>query len=95
MDKLQKISNMSKEDAKKLLLSEMEKELVVEKANLIRDMESKVKEEADKNAKEVIGYAIQKCAADHTSETTVSIVSLPMMTWRGDLLVEKEETLKH
>ena len=94
IDKLQKISNMSKEDAKKLLLSEMEKELVVEKANLIRDMESKVKEEADKNAKEVIGYAIQKCAADHTSETTVSIVSLPNDDMKGRLIGREGRNIK-
>lgn len=50
---------MSQEEAKKLLLSELEKQLTAEKANLIRDMEAKVKETADKNAKEVIGYAIQ------------------------------------
>ena len=74
---MQRISGLSKEEAKKILLSELDKQLTAEKATLVREMESKLKEEADKNAKEVIGYAIQKCAADHTSETTVSIVALP------------------
>ena len=94
MNELQKISELSKEDAKKQLLSEMEKQLTAEKANLIRDMEAKVKEEADKNAKEVIGYAIQKCAADHTSETTVSIVALPNDDMKGRIIGREGRNIK-
>ena len=77
MAELQKISGLSTEEAKKKLLSELEKTMTAEKAAVVREYESKAKEEAMKNAKEIVGYAIQKCAADHTSETTVSIVSLP------------------
>ncbi len=94
MNELQKISGLSKEDAKKQLLSEMEKQLTAEKANLVREMEAKVKEEADKNAKEVIGYAIQKCAADHTSETTVSIVSLPNDDMKGRIIGREGRNIK-
>ena len=94
MEELQKIARMSQEEAKKLLLSELEKQLTVEKANLIRDMEAKVKETADKNAKEVIGYAIQKCAADHTSETTVSIVSLPNDDMKGRIIGREGRNIK-
>jgi ribonuclease Y len=77
MKKLQEIAGLSEEEAKKYLLSEIDKQITAEKAALIRDLEQKAKEQANKNAKEILGYAIQKCAADHTSETTVSIVSLP------------------
>lgn len=61
VEELQRISGLSKEEAKKQLLAEVEKQLTLEKANLIKDMEAKIKEESDKSAKEVIGYAIQKC----------------------------------
>ncbi len=91
---LQKISGLSKEEAKKLLLSEMEKQLTGEKASLIRDMESKIKEEAEKNAKEVISYAVQKCAADHTSETTVSIVALPNDDMKGRIIGREGRNIK-
>ncbi len=94
VEKLQEISGLSKDDAKKQLLSEMEKQLTAEKAMLIRDMESKVKEEAEKNAKEVIGYAIQKCAADHTSETTVSIVALPNDDMKGRIIGREGRNIK-
>ncbi len=91
---LQKISGLSKDDAKNLLLSEMEKQLTAEKAALLRDMESKLKEESSKNAKEVISYAIQKCAADHTSETTVSIVALPNDDMKGRIIGREGRNIK-
>ncbi len=94
MNELQKISGLSKEEAKRQLLSEMEKQLTVEKANLVRDMEAKVKEESEKNAKEVISYAIQKCAADHTSETTVSIVALPNDDMKGRIIGREGRNIK-
>ena len=94
MNELQKISGLSKEDAKKQLLFEMEKQLTTEKANLVREMEAKVKEEAEKNAKEVISYAIQKCAADHSSETTVSIVSLPNDDMKGRIIGREGRNIK-
>lgn len=94
MEELQRISGLSQEDAKKQLLSEMEKQLVAEKANLVREMESKVKEEAEKNAKEVISYAVQKCAADHTSETTVSIVALPNDDMKGRIIGREGRNIK-
>ncbi len=64
----------------------MDKQLTLEKANLIKNAENKVKEESIKNAREVIGYAIQKCAADHTAETTVSIVPLPNDEMKGRII---------
>ena len=86
MAELQKISGFTKDQAKEMLLSELDKQLSLEKANLIKASETKIKEESIKNAKEVIGYAIQKCAADHTAETTVSIVTLPNDEMKGRII---------
>ena len=94
MNELQRISGLSSEEAKKRLLSEIEKTLTSEKATLIREVENKAKEEANKNAKEIIGYAIQKCAADHTSETTVSIVSLPNDDMKGRIIGREGRNIK-
>ena len=80
---LQKIASLSKEEAKERLLAELDKELTAEKAAIIREKEQKAKEEATKNAKELLTYAVQKCAADHSQETTVSIVSLPNDEMKG------------
>ena len=94
MAELQRISGLSSEEAKKKLLSELEKTMTVEKAAVIRDFESKTKEEAIKSAREIVGYAIQKCAADHTSETTVSIVSLPNDDMKGRIIGREGRNIK-
>lgn len=93
-DELQRISGLTQEEAKKYLLDEIEKEIVTEKATLIRELENKHKEEANKNAREVLTYAIQKCAADHTSETTVSIVSLPNDDMKGRIIGREGRNIK-
>ena len=94
MAELQRISGLSKEDAKKQILSEIDKQITSEKATLIRELESKAKEDALKNAKEIIGFAIQKCAADHTSETTVSVVSLPNDDMKGRIIGREGRNIK-
>ncbi len=94
MSELQRISGLSSEEAKKKLLSELEKTMTAEKAALIREVENKAKEDAIKNAKEIVGYAIQKCAADHTSETTVSIVSLPNDDMKGRIIGREGRNIK-
>ena len=86
LKELQRISGLSKDEAKQILLSEMDKKLTAEKAQLVRERESEFKEESEKKARELIGYAIQKCAADHTSETTVSIVALPNDEMKGRII---------
>jgi ribonuclease Y len=93
-EELQRISRMSMEEAKKFLLNEVEKDLIKEKANLIRDFEEETKEKAEKTAKEIISYAVQKCAADHTSETTVSIVSLPNDDMKGRIIGREGRNIK-
>lgn len=94
IEELQRISGFSQEEAKQHLLSEVEKQLTAEKATLLREMQAKTKEEATKNAKEIIGYAIQKCAADHTSETTVSIVALPNEDMKGRIIGREGRNIK-
>ncbi len=94
MTELQRISGLSKDDAKKIILDEMDKQLVSEKAALIRENDAKAKEEALKNAREIVGYAIQKCAADHTSETTVSVVTLPNDDMKGRIIGREGRNIK-
>ena len=94
MVELQKIAGLSKEEAKQRLLSEMEKELTAEKAALIREQEQKAKETVNKEAKELLCYAVQKCAADHSQETTVSIVSLPSDEMKGRIIGREGRNIK-
>ena len=93
-NELQRISRLSVEEAKQYLLSEVEKSIVTEKAEVIRRLDEEAKEKAKKNAQEIIGYAIQKCAADHTSETTVSIVSLPSDDMKGRIIGREGRNIK-
>ena len=72
----------------------MEKEISTEKAKLIRELNQKAKEESNKNAREIISYAVQKCAADHTSETTVSIVNLPSDEMKGRIIGREGRNIK-
>ena len=94
MQELQRVSGLSIEDAKKQLLTELEKNLTAEKAALLKQIEDKTKETAEKTAKNIIGYAIQKCAADHSQETTVSIVSLPNDEMKGRIIGREGRNIK-
>ena len=94
MEELQRISGLTKEEAKKHLLIELDKELTLEKANVIKEFEQKTKDKSEKTAKEIISYAIQKCAADHTSETTVSIVALPSDEMKGRIIGREGRNIK-
>jgi len=84
--RLQTIASMTPEDAKKLLLSRLEEELTHEKAVMIRKAESDIREAADKKAREIIATAIQRCASDHTAETTISVVALPSDEMKGRII---------
>lgn len=94
MEELQRISGLTQEQAKKVLLDNLEQEITQEKAAKIRELEMKAKEEADKNAREIIGSAIQKCAADHTSEATVSVVALPSDEMKGRIIGREGRNIK-
>ncbi len=94
MNKLQQIAALTKEQAKERLLKEVEKDLTMEKAQLIREETRKAREEVNKNAKELLTYAVQKCAADHSQETTVSIVSLPSDDMKGRIIGREGRNIK-
>ena len=83
---LERLSGLTSEEAKDLLLNDIKKEIVHESAIMIKDMESRAKEEADKKAREIITNAIQRCAADHVAETTVTVVSLPNDEMKGRII---------
>ncbi len=94
LEELQRISGLSEEQAKAQLLSELDKEITAEKVALIKDLEAKAKEDSLKNAREIVSFAIQKCAADHTSETTVSVVSLPSDEMKGRIIGREGRNIK-
>ena len=94
MVELQKIAALTREEAKNRLLSEVDKEITAEKAALIREKEQKAKETATKNAREILAYAVQKCAADHSQETTVSIVALPNDDMKGRIIGREGRNIK-
>ncbi len=86
MEELEKISGYSVEEAKAILLANTEKEIRYEASVMIKDIEAKAREEADKKAKEIITGAIQRCAADHVAESTVSVVPLPNDEMKGRII---------
>ena len=86
IDSLQKISQMSSEQAKEKLLQMMEEEIRHEKAMKLAVLEEQFKEEADDKAKEILSLAIQRCAADHVAEITVSVVPLPSEEMKGRII---------
>jgi len=83
---LERISGLSRDDAKERILSEVREALKDETARLIRDAETEAREEADDRARSVISLAIQKCAADHVAENTVSVVALPNDEMKGRII---------
>ena len=91
---LQDVAQLSQEEAKVQLLKVVEQEITAEKADLIRNLEQKAKEDSAKNAKEIVSYAIQKCAADHSAETTVSIVQLPSDDVKGRIIGREGRNIK-
>ena len=86
MDLLEKISGFTKEQAKTHLLELLDGELTHEKAVRIMEFEQQTKEESDRLARDIIGHAIQRCAADHSSEVTVSVVQLPNDEMKGRII---------
>lgn len=94
IEELQRVAGLSKEEAKEVLLKEVEKQIVAEKAAIIREENQKAKDEVTKNAKELLTYAVQKCAADHSQETTVSIVALPSDEMKGRIIGREGRNIK-
>lgn len=85
-DMLERISGLTQEEAKNQLLASLEEELDTEKSKRILEYEQMVRDQSDVLAREIIGTAIQRCAADHTAETTVSVVALPNDEMKGRII---------
>lgn len=83
---LERISRLTREEAKSLLLESVKKELAHDTALMIKESETRAKEEADKKAKNILSLAIQRCAAEHVAETTVSVVNLPNDEMKGRII---------
>lgn len=86
IEELERISGLSTDEAKTILLEKLEKDLVNETATMIREYDSKLKEHEEKKAKEVISTAIQRFAADHVAESCVTVVSLPNDEMKGRII---------
>ncbi|MDO4743352.1 MAG: Rnase Y domain-containing protein, partial [bacterium] len=91
---LERISGLTEDQAKKQLLSLLEGELEHDKAVKVREYEQQIKEEADKCARELISQAIQRCAADHSSEATISVVELPNDEMKGRIIGREGRNIK-
>ena len=85
-EELERISGLTSEQAKEYLLKSVEDDVQHDTARMIKDMESRAREEAEKKAKEYVVTAIQRCAADHVAETTVSVVQLPNDEMKGRII---------
>lgn len=83
---LERLSGLTSAEAREILLANVEEEIKHETAMMIKEMEDQAKEEADKRAKEIVTLAIQRCAADHVAETTVSVVALPNDEMKGRII---------
>lgn len=83
---LERVSNLTSQEAKQLLLASVEEEIRHDAAVMIKDIEARAKEEADKRARDIISLAIQRCAADHVAESTVSVVALPNDEMKGRII---------
>lgn len=83
---LERLSGLTSEEARNLLLASIEEEIKHDAAMMIKEIEAQAKDEADKRAREVITLAIQRCAADHVAETTVSVVALPNDEMKGRII---------
>ena len=86
IQELERISGLTSEQAKEYLLKTVEEDVKLDTAKLIKELENKAKEEANKKAKDYVVTAIQKCAADHVAETTISVVQLPNDEMKGRII---------
>ncbi|MEG6523428.1 ribonuclease Y [Desulfotomaculum sp. 1211_IL3151] len=83
---LERVSGLSSEEARQILLNDVEKELQHDMAVMIKEFENRAKEEADKKARDIISSAIQRCAADHVAEATVAVIPLPNDEMKGRII---------
>ena len=86
VQELERISGLTSEQAKDYLLKTVEEDVKHDTAKMVKELETRAKEEADKKAKEYVVTAIQRCAADHVAETTISVVQLPSDEMKGRII---------
>lgn len=86
VEELERISELTRDEARNILLNDVKNEISHEAALMIKDIEAKAKEEAERRAREIIATSIQRCAADHAAETTVSVVALPNDEMKGRII---------
>ncbi|MDD6699014.1 MAG: ribonuclease Y [Veillonellaceae bacterium] len=91
---LERISGLTSDEAKNILMAETEEELKHEKAVKIKEYEQQTRDEADKKARDILSIAIQRCAADHVAETTVSVVALPNDEMKGRIIGREGRNLR-
>ena len=94
VQELERISGLTSEQAKEYLLKTVEEDVKHDTAKMIKEMEAQAKEEADKKAKECVVTAIQRCAADHVAETTISVVQLPNDEMKGRIIGREGRTIR-
>lgn len=83
---LERIAQITTDEAKQMIISQVQKEAYHDAASMVREIEQKAKEEGDKKARNIVALAIQKCASDHVAETTVSVISLPNDDMKGRII---------
>ena len=83
---LERIATMTQDEARQLVIDRVQKEAFHDAAATVREIESRAKEEGEKKARNIIALAIQKCAADHVAETTVSVINLPNDDMKGRII---------
>ncbi len=86
LEELEKVAGLTSEEAKAILIDEMTEEAQKEASVIIRNIEAKAKEEGERKARDIIGLAIQRCAVDHSADTTVSVVELPSEEMKGRII---------
>ena len=86
VQELERISGLTSEQAKEYLLKTVEEEVKIDTAKMVKELESRAKEEADKKAREYVVDSIQRCAVDHLSETTISVVQIPSEDMKGRII---------
>ena len=86
LSELERIASLTQDEARQMVVDRVQKEAYHDAASMVRDIESKAKEEGEKKARNIIALAIQRCAADHVAETTVSVINLPNDDMKGRII---------
>ncbi len=94
LGELERISNLTQEEAHSILLQKVEHDTRHEAAIMVREIESQARDEAEKKARDIIGLAIQRCAADHVADSTVSVVALPNDEMKGRIIGREGRNIK-